>query len=108
MAVNIRADRYTRVNSNPTYVSPTDSMMTPVSQKLNAAKKKHFTKYDPLRFECIFAFVLITLPSAPKPMQPLFPTKSSSSESEASDDEDEKPARSSEDMKLDDDDENPF
>ena len=30
--------------SNPTYVSPTDSMMTPVSQKLNATKKKHFTR----------------------------------------------------------------
>ncbi|KAI0650243.1 hypothetical protein C8Q79DRAFT_902945 [Trametes meyenii] len=29
---------------NPTYVSPTDNMMTPVSQKLNATKKKHFTK----------------------------------------------------------------
>ena len=31
--------------SNPTYVSPTDNMMTPCSQKLNATKKKHFTKY---------------------------------------------------------------
>ncbi|KAI0772051.1 hypothetical protein BD413DRAFT_612877 [Trametes elegans] len=29
---------------NPTYVSPTDNMMTPCSQKLNATKKKHFTK----------------------------------------------------------------
>ncbi|THH31302.1 hypothetical protein EUX98_g2889 [Antrodiella citrinella] len=29
---------------NPTYISPTDNLMTPVSQKLNASKKKHFTK----------------------------------------------------------------
>ncbi|EJF62798.1 hypothetical protein BD309DRAFT_986811 [Dichomitus squalens] len=29
---------------NPTYVSPTDNMMTPCSQKLNQTKKKHFTK----------------------------------------------------------------
>ncbi|CDO71390.1 hypothetical protein BN946_scf184908.g148 [Trametes cinnabarina] len=29
---------------NPTYVSPTDNLMTPCSQKLNATKKKHFTK----------------------------------------------------------------
>ena len=32
-------------HSNPTYVSPTDNILTPVSQKLNATKKKHFTKY---------------------------------------------------------------
>jgi len=29
---------------NPKFVSPTDKMVTPVSQKLNAAKKKHFDK----------------------------------------------------------------
>jgi len=29
---------------NPKFVSPTDKMLTPVSQKLNAAKKKHFDK----------------------------------------------------------------
>jgi hypothetical protein len=29
---------------NPNFVSPTDKMLTPVSQKLNAAKKKHFDK----------------------------------------------------------------
>ncbi|KAL1937726.1 hypothetical protein VTO73DRAFT_12879 [Trametes versicolor] len=29
---------------NPTYVSPTDNMVTPCSQKLNATKKKHFAK----------------------------------------------------------------
>ncbi len=30
--------------SNPTFVSPTDNLMTPVTQKLNAAKKKQFSK----------------------------------------------------------------
>lgn len=29
---------------NPKFVSPTDKMLTPVSQKLNAVKKKHFDK----------------------------------------------------------------
>ena len=29
---------------NPNFVSPTDKMVTPVSQKLNAARKKHFDK----------------------------------------------------------------
>ncbi|KAF9006422.1 hypothetical protein BDQ17DRAFT_1423312 [Cyathus striatus] len=31
-------------SNNPTYISPTDNLMTPVTQKLNAAKKKHFEK----------------------------------------------------------------
>jgi len=30
------------ISRNPKFVSPTDKMLTPVSQKLNAAKKKHF------------------------------------------------------------------
>ncbi|KAJ6599107.1 hypothetical protein DFH09DRAFT_902917 [Mycena vulgaris] len=29
---------------NPTYISPTDNLMTPCTQKLSAAKKKHFNK----------------------------------------------------------------
>ncbi|KAF9451682.1 hypothetical protein P691DRAFT_723415 [Macrolepiota fuliginosa MF-IS2] len=29
---------------NPNFISPTDNLMTPVTQKLNAAKKKQFTK----------------------------------------------------------------
>jgi len=29
---------------NPKYISPTDNLMTPCSQKLTAAKKKNFTK----------------------------------------------------------------
>ncbi|KAG6336603.1 hypothetical protein ID866_2479 [Astraeus odoratus] len=31
-------------NNNPKFISPTDNLMTPVTQKLNAAKQKHFTK----------------------------------------------------------------
>ncbi|KAJ7507755.1 hypothetical protein B0H11DRAFT_2218576 [Mycena galericulata] len=31
-------------NLNPTYISPTDNLMTPCTQKLSAAKKKHFNK----------------------------------------------------------------
>jgi hypothetical protein len=33
------------MHSNPSFVSPTDNLMTPCSQKINAAKKKHFTKF---------------------------------------------------------------
>lgn len=29
-------------NRNPSYVSPTDNLLTPVTQKISAAKKKHF------------------------------------------------------------------
>ncbi|KAI0304077.1 hypothetical protein BC826DRAFT_903051 [Russula brevipes] len=29
---------------NPTYISPTDNLVTPVTQKLSAARKKHFNK----------------------------------------------------------------
>ncbi|KAG6817455.1 hypothetical protein H0H87_008623 [Tephrocybe sp. NHM501043] len=31
-------------NHNPNFISPTDNLMTPVTQKLNAAKKKQFEK----------------------------------------------------------------
>ncbi|KAG6854751.1 hypothetical protein C0991_001178 [Blastosporella zonata] len=31
-------------NHNPNFISPTDNLMTPVTQKLNAAKKKQFNK----------------------------------------------------------------
>lgn len=27
---------------NPTYISPTDNLVTPVTQKISAARKKHF------------------------------------------------------------------
>ncbi|KAH9938330.1 uncharacterized protein B0H18DRAFT_1205591 [Fomitopsis serialis] len=55
-------------NHNPKYISPTDKMMTPVSQKLNAAKQKHFTK-------------------GAKPMQSLFPQKEVASDPESGSDE---------------------
>ncbi|KAI0304072.1 hypothetical protein BC826DRAFT_902934 [Russula brevipes] len=29
---------------NPTYISPTNNLVTPVTQKLSAARKKHFNK----------------------------------------------------------------
>ncbi|KAF8266847.1 hypothetical protein EI94DRAFT_1731969 [Lactarius quietus] len=31
-------------SQNPTYVSPTDNLLTPVTQKISAAKKKHYNK----------------------------------------------------------------
>jgi len=31
-------------NSNPTFISPTDNLMTPCTQKLNAARRKNFDK----------------------------------------------------------------
>ncbi|THH15201.1 hypothetical protein EW146_g5229 [Bondarzewia mesenterica] len=31
-------------NENPNYISPTDNLITPCSQKISAAKKKHFTR----------------------------------------------------------------
>ncbi|KDQ64294.1 hypothetical protein JAAARDRAFT_221860 [Jaapia argillacea MUCL 33604] len=30
--------------ANPTFISPTDNLMTPCTQKITQAKKKHFTK----------------------------------------------------------------
>ncbi|KAK7470696.1 hypothetical protein VKT23_002118 [Stygiomarasmius scandens] len=38
------AKKMAKSQSNPSYVSPTDNLMTPCTQKLNAAKKKHFSK----------------------------------------------------------------
>ncbi|KAL6309743.1 hypothetical protein BKA93DRAFT_925111 [Sparassis latifolia] len=71
---------------NPAYVSPTDNLMTPCSQKLNAAKKKHFTK-------------------GAKPMQSLFAQKEASgSDSEDSVDE----RKASPKVSKMDEDENPF
>ncbi|KAI0268235.1 hypothetical protein BC834DRAFT_842265 [Gloeopeniophorella convolvens] len=41
-------------SQNPTYISPTDSMMTPVTQKISAAKKKHFNKGAPKPMPALF------------------------------------------------------
>ncbi|KAI0796850.1 hypothetical protein C8Q75DRAFT_862635 [Abortiporus biennis] len=68
-------------SQNPKFVSPTDNVLTPCSQKIGAAKKKHFTK-------------------GAKPMGSLFTTKDTSSEDSAS--KDDSPAEGKTD------DENPF
>ncbi|TFK55466.1 hypothetical protein OE88DRAFT_1641367 [Heliocybe sulcata] len=74
--------------SNPTYVSPTDNLMTPCTQKITAAKKKHFTK-------------------GAKPMQPLFAQKEASQSEEEDEDAVTPAQQQSTDIKMDDD-ENPF
>lgn len=73
---------------NPTYTSPTDNLMTPCTQKISAAKKKHFTK-------------------GPKPMHSLFPQKESSSSDGNVSDESTSPVVESLDNKMNPDD-NPF
>ncbi|KAF9534886.1 hypothetical protein CPB83DRAFT_803201 [Crepidotus variabilis] len=73
-------------NPNPMFVSPTDNMMTPCSQKLNATKKKHFNKSKP-----------VTLFSPQQETE------------EASEDDDEPPKKDSSPVQnMDVDDENPF
>ncbi|TFL06039.1 hypothetical protein BDV98DRAFT_500029 [Pterulicium gracile] len=80
-------------NQNSSIVSPTDNLVTPVSQKLNAVKRKHFTKPT-------------------KPVQ-LFASQRAET---SSDDEDAAPKPASDDTKRPtgstgmavDDDENPF
>ncbi|KAJ3933233.1 MAG: hypothetical protein NXY57DRAFT_1047965 [Lentinula lateritia] len=65
------------------YHSPTDNLMTPVTQKLNAVKKKHFAKQAHIYFRCL--------------------QNPSKTETQAS------PLESTEDkMEIDNDDENPF
>ncbi|KAK0482110.1 hypothetical protein EDD18DRAFT_1202069 [Armillaria luteobubalina] len=71
----------------PNFVSPTDNMMTPCSQKLSDAKKKHFTK-------------------GAKPVQLFAQKEESASDGEGEADEDIKDQTK---MRMDvDDDENPF
>ncbi|KAI0921658.1 hypothetical protein AcW1_004433 [Taiwanofungus camphoratus] len=72
--------------SNNSYISPTDKMMTPVSQKLSASKKKHFSK-------------------SAKPMQSLFTQKEVSSDPESSN---EDLAESPQDLQMMGEDDNPF
>ncbi|KAI0326690.1 hypothetical protein GY45DRAFT_1328650 [Cubamyces sp. BRFM 1775] len=76
---------------NPTYVSPTDNMMTPCSQKLNATKKKHFVK------------------GAAKPMPSLFSQQQgNSSESDSEEPEPSEAATQPSTESKPADDENPF
>ncbi|KAJ7840160.1 hypothetical protein B0H14DRAFT_2785736 [Mycena olivaceomarginata] len=44
MGLKVLRGRTVENNLNSTYISPTDSLMTPCTQMLTAAKKKHFTK----------------------------------------------------------------
>lgn len=71
--------------SNPKLVSPTDNLMTPCSQKINMAKKKNFVKDS-------------------KPITPRFTQMPTSS----TDDTSVTPPATTQDTKMDDDDENPF
>ncbi|KAF8915915.1 hypothetical protein CPB85DRAFT_1217068 [Mucidula mucida] len=72
----------------PSFVSPTDKMMTPCSQKLSDTKKKHFTK-------------------GPKPVQ-LFAQKEESTDSDSEMDIEGRPQSTEKENKTNDDDENPF
>ncbi|KAJ7937092.1 hypothetical protein B0H13DRAFT_197240 [Mycena leptocephala] len=71
---------------NPTYISPTDNLMTPCTQKLTAAKKKHFTK-------------------GTKPIQLFGQTEEQADES---DDESREKDQTQPQLAMDVDDENPF
>ncbi|KIM46226.1 hypothetical protein M413DRAFT_64377 [Hebeloma cylindrosporum] len=77
---------------NHAYVSPTDNLVTPVPQKLNAAKKKHFTK-------------------STKPVQLFSPAGENHESSDAEEDTDKAALLEetpSTDTKMEVDDENPF
>ncbi|KAH7916084.1 hypothetical protein BJ138DRAFT_1109003 [Hygrophoropsis aurantiaca] len=78
-------------SNNPKFVSPTDNLMTPVTQKLNAAKQKRFVK------------------GGTKPMGALFPTKetASSDEHESSSDVEPSEPKAAADVQMTEDD-NPF
>ncbi|KDR83784.1 hypothetical protein GALMADRAFT_236149 [Galerina marginata CBS 339.88] len=71
---------------NPAFISPTDNLMTPCTQKLNAAKKKHFIK-------------------PAKPVQLFSPAKENE---ESSDNEEVDAAKVLSASKMEVDDENPF
>ncbi|KAI0254715.1 hypothetical protein BJV78DRAFT_1152021 [Lactifluus subvellereus] len=40
---------------NPAYVSPTDNLLTPATQKISAAKKKHFNRGKPTPTPALFS-----------------------------------------------------
>ena len=95
-------------DSNPKYISPTDKMMTPVSQKLSAAKKKHFTKYVPT-FCCALCGRADRRRRGAKPMQSLFaqpPKETAPSDEDSASDGDAPTSSLTEEKK--DEDENPF
>ena len=82
--------------------------MTPCTQKISAAKKKHFTKYAiPLCSPNRPDIQNLSLPRGPKPMDSLFPQKESSSSDGNVSDESTSPVVASLDNKMNPDD-NPF
>ncbi|KAF8192562.1 hypothetical protein BJ912DRAFT_1142131 [Pholiota molesta] len=75
---------------NPAFISPTDNMLTPCTQKLSAAKKKHFSR-------------------ATKPVQLFSPARENDETSATDEDDDEVPIQKTPaDSKMEVDDENPF
>ncbi|KAG7449321.1 uncharacterized protein BT62DRAFT_677589 [Guyanagaster necrorhizus] len=87
----------------PNFVSPTDNMMTPCSQKLSDAKKKHFTKYVYL---CFGYFSTLQSDSrGAKPVQLFVQKEGSASDGEADDTDIKEQAKMTVDV---DEDENPF
>jgi len=74
-------------NHNPAFISPTDNLLTPCTQKLSAARKKHFNK-------------------PAKPFQP-FPLKGNDESSEEEQEVSEQGLVPTEN-KMEDDGENPF
>jgi Spo12 family len=89
--------------SNPIFCSPTDNLLTPCTRKLSAARKKHFNKYAILT-TWARVFWLIFLFRLPKTVQ-LFPQAENIEPNEEQ--VSEQMAVPTE-MKMEDDDENPF
>ena len=90
--------------SNPMFCSPTDNLLTPCTRKLSAARKKHFNKYAIL-ITWTRVFWLIFLFRLPKTVQ-LFP-QAENIEPNEEEQVTEQMAVPTE-MKMEDDDENPF
>ncbi|KAA1466455.1 hypothetical protein DENSPDRAFT_768698 [Dentipellis sp. KUC8613] len=89
-------------SQNPTFVSPTDNMVTPVTKRLGAVKQKHFAKFvfPASRVSGVTDLVR----RGANPMQPLFSQAEATAED--SDEETTPAARPSEETM--DTDDNPF
>ena len=92
--------------SNATFSSPTDSLLTPCTQKLSEARKKHFNKYAILILWTL-VFWLIFLLRLPKTVQ-LFPQAENIEPKEEERVSDSEVMAVPAEKKMDDDDENPF
>lgn len=83
-------------------------MVTPVSQKLNATKKKHFAKYaDPMAHRSAHAGLIAVRRGVAKPMPSLFSQQESTGSDSDSEDAPRPNAQPSTDDKVAED-ENPF